>query len=137
MGLIATALLLLSTLSLSSSGLDVMIRLLILGVGMGLFSSPNTSAVMGSVGRDRLGVASGTLGTMRFMGQSMSLAIMGAVVATTVPAGLLSAIFSGVATSGQTVASEAFLEGLKRAFMVSSAISVVGVFTSLVRGSKK
>ncbi len=66
MALICVGLLLVSTLNLSSSSTNVAFGLFVIGLGMGLFSSPNTSAVMGSVDKSRLGIASGTLGTMRF-----------------------------------------------------------------------
>ncbi|NWG09827.1 MAG: MFS transporter [Nitrososphaerales archaeon] len=137
MVLICIGLLLMSTLGLTSSSTDVVIRLFIIGFGMGLFSSPNTSAVMGSVERNRLGVASGTLATMRFVGQSMSLAIMGAVVATVASSEVLSALFIGLVPSEVEVAAEAFVEGMRRAFIASAFIATLGVFTSLVRGKGK
>ncbi len=107
-----------------------------LGVGMGVFSAPNTSAVMGSVDKSRLGVAAGTLATMRFMGQSMSLAVMGAVAATAIPSKILSDLFIGLRSEAEVVIAEAFVEGIRRAFIISSIISALGVFTSLVRGKK-
>jgi len=136
MALIASGLLMMSTLGISSPSTQVISGLLVIGIGMGLFSSPNTSAVMGSVERDRLGVASGTLATMRFSGQSLSLALMGAVVATAASAGLLSSLFTGVGTSQLNVAAGSFVEGMRRAFMVSAVIAAMGFFTSLQRGSK-
>ena len=136
MALIAVGLLVLSTLSVSSPASLVIAGLLVMGVGMGLFSSPNTSAVMGSVQRDRLGVASGILATMRFSGQSLSLALMGAVVATAASTGVLSSLFTGVGVSQLSVAAGSFVEGMRRAFLASAAISAVGVFTSLQRGSR-
>jgi EmrB/QacA subfamily drug resistance transporter len=137
MALIASGLLVMATLGLSSPSIQVIAGLLIIGVGMGLFSSPNTSAVMGSVERDRLGVASGTLATMRFSGQSLSLGLMGAVVASAASAGLLSSLFIGGVTPQLNVAAASFVEGMRRAFMVSAAIAVMGFFTSLQRGSKR
>lgn len=50
-------------------------NLMLLGTGFALFSSPNTSAVMGSVEKQFYGVASSTLGTMRLTGQAISMAI--------------------------------------------------------------
>jgi len=47
--------------------------LVLLGIGFGLFSSPNTNAVMGSVERHHLGVASASIGTMRSTGQVLSM----------------------------------------------------------------
>jgi MFS family permease len=137
MALIASGLLVMSTLGLSSPSTQAIVGLLVIGIGMGLFSSPNTSAVMGSVEKDRLGVASGTLATMRFSGQSLSLALMGAVVASAASAGLLSSLFMGVAIPQLNVAAESFVEGMRRAFVVSAVIAAMGLFTSLQRGSMK
>ncbi|VVS92507.1 DHA2 family efflux MFS transporter permease subunit [Desulfoluna spongiiphila] len=53
-------------------------RLVALGAGMGLFMSPNNSAIMGSVARDRLGIASGLLTAARTLGQAMGAAGVGA-----------------------------------------------------------
>ena len=134
MAVICVGLLLLSTLSLSSSSADVALRLFIVGFGMGLFSSPNTSAVMGSVEKNQLGIASGTLGTMRFLGQSLSLALMSAIFATFISSSLLSALFIGVNPSALGVATAGFVEAMRRAFIIAAIISAAGVFTSLVRG---
>ena len=49
--------------------------LAVLGLGYGLFSSPNTNAIMSSVGPGDLGMASGMVATMRSVGQLVSLAI--------------------------------------------------------------
>lgn len=53
----------------------VILALMIYGTGIGLFVSPNTNAIMGSVDKKVLGVASGTLGTMRTVGMMLSMAI--------------------------------------------------------------
>lgn len=55
--------------------------MVLIGAGLPLLSrlTPTTSAVMGSVARSQLGVASGTIGTMRFLGQALSIAVLGAV----------------------------------------------------------
>ena len=133
MVLIAIGLLLLSTLDQSATTDILLIYLLILGVGMGLFSSPNTSAVMGCVRKDQLGVASGTLSTMRTVGQSLSLAIMGAVIAVVASSATVAALFSGAplppASEGE------FIRGMALAFQVAAVIAFVGAATSLARGT--
>jgi EmrB/QacA subfamily drug resistance transporter len=135
MALMCLGLFMFSTLKANSSGWDVAVRLLLLGVGMGVFSSPNTSAVMGSVERSRLGVAGGTLATMRFMGQSMSLAVMGAVAALSMPPEVFSTFFSW-SSIPEAATAEIFVQGIGRVFLVSGIISGLGVFTSLVRGKE-
>lgn len=135
MFIIAFGLLWLSFIGLSSPVWFVVMGLVIIGLGMGMFSSPNTSAVMGSVERRQLGVASGAVATMRFVGQSMSLAIMGAIVASIAGMASLSGLFSGLPMDIGIDAS-AFVEGLRAAFLVSAGIAMIGGFTSLARGKK-
>ncbi len=96
MFIMAGGLVLLSFLSVTSSTLQVAIGLFIIGLGMGMFASPNTSAVMGCVPKKQLGVASGTLATMRFVGQATSLALMGAIVATVASTAIVSSLFTGL-----------------------------------------
>jgi MFS family permease len=135
MGLICASLLSLSQLGLNTPLSYVILTLFMMGIGMGLFSAPNTSSVMGSVGRPSLGAASGTLSTMRFMGQSLSLAIMGAVAATVIPPAALSAVFAG--SGSNMVPASAFLRGESRAFLVGAAIALIGILTSTVRGNER
>lgn len=136
MGLIFSSLVFMSQLSLTTSLVEICIALVTIGIGMGLFSAPNTSSVMGSVDRPRLGAAAGTLATMRFVGQSLSLAIMGAVAATVIPPTTLAAIFAGTG-SGSSVPATSFLVGQSYAFLVGAAIAVFGTLTSMVRGSEE
>ncbi|MDD1747529.1 MAG: MFS transporter [Methanomassiliicoccales archaeon] len=133
MFIIALGLAWLATLEVDSPLWRVEIGLLLLGIGMGIFSSPNTSAVMGSVDKRKLGIASGTLSTMRCAGQATSLAVMGAIIATVAGAGSLSGLFSGDPSS-VLVGAEDFVEGMDVAFLVSTVIALLGGITSLARG---
>ena len=87
-----------------------------LGVGFGLFSSPNTSAVMGSVPRPQYGVASATLATVRMTGQAFSMGIAMLVFA--------------LAGANRGTAS---LPAVRMAFGVFAVLSAVGVLASLAR----
>jgi MFS family permease len=133
MGCISLGLLLFSELNGVSSGLDVILRLVVVGVGFGLFSSPNTSAVMGSVRQEKLGVAAGTLGTMRFMGQSIGLALLGAVMATTLPTQALLAVFAGLTSQGGLMVNE-FVVGMRNFFLIAAGTGVIGTIMSTTRG---
>ncbi len=68
-----------ATLSADTSVLGYVLRLAPVGVGMGIFQSPNNSAVMGSVPRRALGVASGLLAVTRTFGQTVGISVLGAV----------------------------------------------------------
>jgi EmrB/QacA subfamily drug resistance transporter len=132
--IIAVGLLLLSTLRPSSGVGEVILYLLIMGAGMGLFSSPNTSAIMGSVEKRQLGVASGTLATMRTTGQALSLAVTGAVVATVASSEVVSSLFIGTNPTQVTVESTAFVHGMSLAFVVCAIIAFIGAVFSVIRG---
>ncbi len=98
-------------------------NLVILGIGFALFSSPNTHAVMSSVEKRYYGVASGTLGTMRTIGQSLS---MGIVM-------LIFAVYIG----GTRVTPEVyplFLKSARVAFIIFTGVCFLGIFASLARG---
>jgi EmrB/QacA subfamily drug resistance transporter len=131
---IAIGLLLLSTLK-SSSGVEVVIiYLLIMGAGMGLFSSPNTSAIMGSIEKKQLGVASGTLATMRTTGQALSLAVTGAVVATVASSKVVSSLFVGTNPAEVVIESSAYVHGMSLAFVTCAIIALIGAVFSIIRG---
>lgn len=98
-------------------------NLVILGIGFALFSSPNTHAVMSSVEMRHYGVASGTLGTMRTIGQSLS---MGIVM-------LIFAVYIG----GTQITPDVyplFLKSARVAFIIFTCLCFLGIFASLARG---
>jgi EmrB/QacA subfamily drug resistance transporter len=113
---------------------DLAWRLVLLGVGQGLFMSPNSSAVLGSVPRMRVGTASGTLAQMRVNGQALGIALSAAIVATRLPVHL--AEFGGGAPT-VTARNEALVGAIHDAFAVAAIICCFGVVTSLIRGSSR
>ena len=75
---------LMSRLDAQTSALAFTLLFLPIGLGMGFFQSPNNSAIMGSAPRERLGVASGLLSISRSLGQTVGIAVLGAVWAARV-----------------------------------------------------
>ncbi len=75
---------LVSTLAANTGTVGYVSRVAWVGFGMGVFQSPNNSAIMGSVARDRLGVASGLLSLTRTLGQTTGVALVGALWAALV-----------------------------------------------------
>ncbi len=110
----------------------IVVGLAVVGVGMAAFSSPNTSAVMGSVPRSQLGLASGFLGTMRFAGQAISIGLLGAIAASQL--GRLGGrlIFTHAAAAPHAAAD--FAAGYSAAMLVGAGFALVGAAVSLVRG---
>jgi MFS family permease len=139
LALACIGLVLLSQLTAESSIGDIIWRLCITGVGQALFQSPNNSALMGAAPRERQGVASGLLATGRVVGQSLSVAIVGAVFATlgASVAGNILATQQGNLPPGQiTALQQTFLSGFHAAFIICASIAAIGVFTSLTRGKE-
>jgi EmrB/QacA subfamily drug resistance transporter len=101
----------------------ILISLIILGIGFALFSSPNVNAIMSSVDKKYYGVASGMLGTMRLIGQTLSLGIVLL---------LFSLLIGKVQLSPEYY--PLFMKCLKIAFIISAALCFGGIFASIARG---
>jgi MFS family permease len=113
--------------------LRVALALGTIGVGMAAFSSPNTSAVMGSIKRHQLSLASGFLGTMRSLGQGLSVGLLGAIAASGLGATGARVIFLGEEASH--AAASSFSSGYRTAMFVAVGLAVLGAAVSLVRGA--
>jgi MFS family permease len=94
------------------------------GVGMALFSAPNISAVMGSVDRSQLSLAAGFLSTMRFTGQGISIAVLGAIAAWRLGPEGGRMIFLG--ETGSAASAGAFADGFQLAMIVGAALAAIG-----------
>ncbi|MBP2650572.1 MAG: major facilitator superfamily 1 [Firmicutes bacterium] len=99
--------------------------LALIGLGFALFSSPNNNAIMGSVEKKYLGAAASALGTMRLIGQALSMAIVTL---------LLSGNSGSNAGMGFT---EQLVQDFHLAFIIFTIICGIGVLPSLVRGKVK
>jgi EmrB/QacA subfamily drug resistance transporter len=123
MGIISIMLALIAFVGSGTSTALLTIYLLFLGFGFALFSSPNTNAVMSSVEKRWYGVASATLGTMRLTGQMLSMGIVMLIFAVTMGNARITPQYF-----------PAFLQSMQIAFVVFSALCIIGVFASLARG---
>ena len=125
MAVIAIGLALLIPIGSKTSTTYLGIVLALLGLGFGLFSSPNTNAIMGSVEKKYLGLASGTVATMRLTGQVISMAIATLVVH----------VYLGNQSINPTN-FRAFINGSATIFAIFMVLSIGGIWISLARGSK-
>ena len=103
----------LSTLSTETTAVGFMLRYVLVGVGVGLFQSPNNSAMMGTAPRERLGVASGLLAMTRNLGQTVGIAVLGALWAAMV-FGAAGGPVAGGATAAPLAAQATGLAGVSR-----------------------
>ncbi len=123
MALTTLGLILLALITNHTTLLYIVISLMVLGFGFALFSSPNMNAIMSSVAKKYYGIASGSVGTMRVLGQMLSMGI----------ATLVFALFIGRAEIVPELYPE-LIRSVKTAFIISACLCVVGTFFSLYRG---
>jgi len=123
MGLTALGLGVLTFLDATTPLVWVLAALVLLGLGFALFSSPNTNAIMGSVEKHDLGLASATVATMRMIGQMLSMGL--ALV-------LMSVILGSHAINSETAGE--FLMAQRWGFGVSAGLCALGILASLARG---
>ena len=108
--------------------------LALVGLGTGLFFAPNTSAAMNGAPRHRLGIASATLATLRQTGMVTSFALALAVAAGSLPRDAMMQLFVGTNVTLGSQAMQAFVVGIRNAFLVSFALCFLAAWFSLVRG---
>ena len=125
MGLTASGLVLLCFIQETTPNFLIVLLLILMGIGFGLFSSPNSNAIMSSVEKRHLGVASGVVGTMRMVGQMMSMGI----------AMMLISLFIGKQTINPST-YHGFISGMRTGFLIFSILSVLSIFASLARNEK-
>lgn len=131
-GYVALALFLTATTPL----LQIEIILALIGLGLGLFSSPNISSVMGSVPPQRRGVASAVRATVFNAGNVVSIGLVAYIITTVIPYQVVSGIIIGGYTVLSPSESMGFVTGVSRAFIVTAIITLIGMFVSSLRGPK-
>lgn len=125
MAISTLGLLILSFIGSDTSNLYIVSGLIVLGIGFGMFSSPNTNVVMSSVDKKSYGIASATVSTMRNTGMMFSMAIASLVIHS----------FLGDAKISIENLSQ-FILSTKLVFGIFTALCFAGVFASLARNRK-
>jgi EmrB/QacA subfamily drug resistance transporter len=123
MAILAAGLFVLSRLDAQSPLWHVTVGLAIVGLGTGIFISPNNSALLGTAPVDRRGIAAGVLATARNVGMVFGVGLAGAIL-----------------TTAQTQSSDpanGTLAGIRFGFLAASGLAILGTFTSAVRGNGK
>jgi EmrB/QacA subfamily drug resistance transporter len=107
--------------------------LFVVGVASGMFNSPNTAAMMGTVPVHRRGIAAGARTMLQNTGAVVSIAFVLAIVTSSVDKDTLFKIFSGVSSGLSDATLEPFVANMHTALWVLAATSVVGAGVSLLR----
>lgn len=122
MVILASGLFLLSRVDLQSPLSYIALSLATVGLGTGVFISPNTSALLGAAPPHRRGIASGIMATARNMGMVLGV-------------GLAGAVFTTVQAQAQAAGSAAATaDGIRAGFLVAVGVALVGALASAVRG---
>jgi EmrB/QacA subfamily drug resistance transporter len=126
MALISAGLFVIAFIGSDSSIWFIIPILVVFGIGYALFSSPNSNAIMSSVEKKYYGIASGTVGTMRLVGQMSSMGI----------AMMIFSIFIGKVEINPSNYPE-FIHSIRTAFLIFAVLCFIGIFFSLARGKSK
>lgn len=122
MVILAGGLFLLSRVDAQSPLSYIALSLAVVGMGTGVFISPNTSALLGAAPPHRRGIASGIMATARNMGMVLGV-------------GLAGAVFTTVQAQAQAAGSStATADGIRAGFLVAVGVALVGALASAVRG---
>lgn len=100
----------------------VFLSLAFVGLGVGIFISPNNSALMGSASVHRQGIAAGILATARNVGMVLGVGFSGA-------------IFTTVLAQGQTDTLELVFLATQKSFRAAFLIALLGIATATIRGN--
>jgi MFS family permease len=130
-GMLLSAAALLALAVLPASGLTATLVLLgLLGIGLGLFTPPNNSAIMGTAPPNRLGVAGGILNMTRSLGTSLGVALTGALL------GILLSAHSGARVEGTLNIDPVALQvAFHQTLLFLAAVAAVAGLLSTVRGA--
>ncbi|HZO07584.1 MAG TPA: MFS transporter [Solirubrobacterales bacterium] len=135
LGMVVTAigLALMTTLQEDTAYWQALIWLGVVGIGSGMFMSPNTAAMMGTVPTERRGIAAGARTMLQNTGAVISIAFVLAIITAAVPKPVLFKIFSGLASGLTDAQLDPFIANMHEALWVLAVISVVGAGVSLLR----
>lgn len=117
----------LGTLQVDTSALGFVLRFLPIGIGMGIFQSPNNSAIMGTATRWKLGIASGMLAATRSLGLTTGVALFGAIWAMRV----FSYVGESISGGATAASAQAQVSALQDTFRIMAIIIVVALFLAI------
>jgi MFS family permease len=135
LGMIVTAagLALMTTLGRETTYWAAGTYMFIVGLGSGMFNSPNTAAMMGAVAAHRRGIAAAARVLVQNTGAVISIAFVLAIVTSAVPKDVLFKVFSGLANHISNAQLDPFLSNMHTALWILAGVSVLGAFVAAAR----
>jgi EmrB/QacA subfamily drug resistance transporter len=139
LGLMGISFLSLRSLDLGASTADIVLRLGLLGIGYGLFQTPNNNSLMSSIPPDRLGVGSSFLSIVRSLGISIGVATASAIVSSRLVAVTgqtsLDALRSSAASESTGNLLSAFMQGYRSTCLTAAVLCLIGALAATVRAA--
>jgi EmrB/QacA subfamily drug resistance transporter len=134
-GMVVTAagLALMTTLQIDSPYWQSGLWLFIVGIGSGMFNSPNTAAMMGVVPVARRGIAAGARVMLQNTGAVISIAFVIAILTAAVPRTVMFKIFSGLASGLSASKLDPFISNMHLALWCLAGVSLLGAVVSMMR----
>ncbi|MCX6347041.1 MAG: MFS transporter [Actinobacteria bacterium] len=133
--LITTGLFLLGFLNENSNIASIILYLAIIGLGIGMFQTPNNYAIMCSVSQNRSGTASSMLATMRNLGMVLGASLSGSLFSYRQL--YLTKILSLKGISGIELNNKIFTGAMKFTFIIGAILAFCAIFTSVIRSSDR
>jgi EmrB/QacA subfamily drug resistance transporter len=129
----AGALAAMTTLGATSPYWQSALWLALVGVGSGIFISPNTAEMMGAVRPNRRGVAAGARTMLQNTGAVISISLVIAIVTTGIPKKTLFKIFSGLSSGLAPHEIDLFIANMHRALWLLAAFSLLGAIAAALQ----
>ncbi len=123
-GMLVTAIgfLIMANIGTHVNEIQLIMPLVLIGGGMGIFASPNRSSIMNAVPGPRRGVASGISATLVNAGNTMSIGLAFLFMEFSTPKLVLDGIFSGTGSSLRSFSPIGFVDSVHLVFYVSSSL---------------
>jgi Sugar phosphate permease len=114
---------------------ELVVAMVLSGVGGGMFVAPNIASVMNSVPPVRRGVASGMLSLLFNVGSLLSVSVIFVTMALSIPQAVLQALFAGLPVKGG-VNLEVFSVAMRKVFLLLALINTLAIIPTLIRFRK-
>jgi len=112
----------------------IIVSLMAVGLGFGMFQTPNNSSIMGNVPAKNRGTASGTLATMRNIGMALGVASSGALFS------LFQKLFTDPARTetlglnAENLNADTFIPALRATFLFAAGVALLAMIASFSKG---
>jgi EmrB/QacA subfamily drug resistance transporter len=116
--------------------MELIIWMVVMGLGAGMFFAPNTNLIMSAVPIEKRGIAAGVRIMMFNAGNIISIGLALAILSSSISQEAIQGLFIGTQVGSNGIAVSEFVSGLRIAFTVSFAFSLVASFISYLRGKK-